>query len=97
MPLKGQAVLGCCPWEMNLNTKSGRIPEVLTEITCLTPGKKCGKTIFRCQQMKTKVQVAYTEVENAGAVKNMKIGSTSNVTLHSGCSCVADLSLFKMT
>ena len=90
-PLPGLVVLDSCPWELKLNTMKGRVPETITEMICLKWGKKCGRSFFSCQQMKTKVMVAFTEPMQDGIDQGMMVSMTKNITVRTGCNCVANM------
>ena len=57
----------------------------ITEIFCKYPSSDCGIQSYRCKQMKSKLEVAFTNTSSSGEIS---VTSTRSLTVHVGCSCV---------
>ena len=57
----------------------------ITEIFCKYPSSDCGIQSYRCKQMKSKLEVAFTNTSSTGEIS---VTSTRSLTVHVGCSCV---------
>lgn len=57
----------------------------ITEISCTYPRSLCGIYPYKCKQMKSKMEVAFTHTDT----DNRTIVSyTKQIPVHVGCSCV---------
>lgn len=85
-PHSNSIACGLCSYKFTRNKVSNRIPEVITEVHCDSPGSRCHKELlFHCLQETARLEVATVHTRQG----SLELRAVRNITVNIGCSCSA--------
>ena len=67
--------------------------ETITEVVCLSPGRKCSSLpLFTCKQMRSLMKVAFrTIIPGPDNIMNITRLEESSISINTGCSCTTQI------